>query len=297
VWGPSWVCWRNSAAYCGWAPLPPGACFSASVGWTHHGVSVGVGFGFGLGAAHFTFVSHDHFSERHVGAHSVKGHDVATAYRNTTVVNNYSVGANNRVINHGIGRETIAAASRTPIREASVQNLTQAGHRSTAANGVARVGSPVQRSSATTFVSHNGRVINTSSGQFTAQRSTVSNPGVNSSAQSRAVIAGGPGSQRSVPTYSRSYPNAGQSVQPSRSANATVGRSASAPSYQTPRASMPAARAQSVQRSFASSARAAASAPSYTPRSFASAGGGGAQSRGAPASGGNMSSRSFAARR
>jgi len=27
VWGPSWVSWRYSDDYCGWAPLPPSACF------------------------------------------------------------------------------------------------------------------------------------------------------------------------------------------------------------------------------------------------------------------------------
>lgn len=296
-WGPAWVSWRNSATYCGWAPLPPGACFSASLGWTFHGASVGLGFGFGLGAAHFTFVAHDRFSERHVGGHSLRGHEVGTVYRNTSVVNNYAVGANNRVINRGIGRETIAAAARTPIREASVQNLTQAGNRSTAANGVNRIGSPIQRSTASTFVSHNGRVINTSSRQFTAQRSAASSPGVNSGASSRAVIAGGNTPQRSVPTYSRNYPNAGQSVQPSRSANATVGRSASAPTYQTPRYSMPAARPQSVQRSMAPSTRAVASAPRYTPRSFGSVARGGTAVRGGHSSGGNMSGRAFAARR
>lgn len=296
VWGPSWVSWRSSSAYCGWAPLPPGACFSAGVGWTYYGGSVGVGFGFGLGAAHFTFVSQDCFSERHVGKYSIHGNNVATAYRNTAVVNNYAVGANNRVINRGIGRETITAASRTPIREASVQNLTQAANRSTAANGATRGGSPVQRSSATTFVSHNGRVINTSSRQFTAQRSAVSSPAVNSGASSRAVIAGGPGTQRSVPNYSRSYANAGQSVQPSRSANATVGRSASAPNYQAQRYAMAAARPQSVQRSVAQSPRAVASAPRYTPRAVGSVARGGTAVRGA-SSGGNMSGRAFAARR
>lgn len=33
VWGPAWVSWRQSADYCGWAPLPPAARFVAGVGF------------------------------------------------------------------------------------------------------------------------------------------------------------------------------------------------------------------------------------------------------------------------
>ena len=33
VWGPSWVTWRYSDDYCGWAPLPPGAIYRAGVGF------------------------------------------------------------------------------------------------------------------------------------------------------------------------------------------------------------------------------------------------------------------------
>src|ERR1051325_1361989 len=139
VWGPAWVCWRNSATHCGWAPLPPGACFTAGLGWTWHGAHVGIDFGFGLAAAHFTFVGHDHFSDRHVGGHSLRGHDAIAAYNNTTVLNNYAMGANNRVINHGIARETIAAASRTPIHEVAVRDLPR-GNSVSMPDRVSRVG-------------------------------------------------------------------------------------------------------------------------------------------------------------
>jgi hypothetical protein len=37
VWGPSWVSWRYSAGYCGWAPLPPAACWSVGFGFTYGG--------------------------------------------------------------------------------------------------------------------------------------------------------------------------------------------------------------------------------------------------------------------
>src|SRR4051812_11714894 len=34
VWGPAWVSWRYADAYCGWAPLPPTACYRPGFGFT-----------------------------------------------------------------------------------------------------------------------------------------------------------------------------------------------------------------------------------------------------------------------
>src|SRR5206468_1232576 len=50
VWGPSWVCWRQSDAYCGWAPLPPAARFEVGVGLVFNHGHVGTSFDFGLNA-------------------------------------------------------------------------------------------------------------------------------------------------------------------------------------------------------------------------------------------------------
>ncbi|HTD67870.1 MAG TPA: DUF6600 domain-containing protein [Candidatus Limnocylindria bacterium] len=120
VWGPSWVSWRNSGSWCGWAPLPPKACFSAGIGWTFGGARVGVDCGFGLRADHFTFVAHKDFASRQIGVHALRGSHANAAFQNTTVINNYAVGANNRIINQGMGRQTIAAAGGTPIREVAL---------------------------------------------------------------------------------------------------------------------------------------------------------------------------------
>ena len=51
VWGPSWVSWRYSNDYCGWAPLPPAACYRPGLGFSYHDRSVGIGFDFGIGAS------------------------------------------------------------------------------------------------------------------------------------------------------------------------------------------------------------------------------------------------------
>jgi hypothetical protein len=121
-WGASWVCWRNSSRHCGWAALPPGAHFRDGH-WNFRGARVGADFDFGIRSSHFNFVEHSHFADRHVGRQTVAGNGAQNVFRNSTVANNYSVGANNRVVNHGVGRETIAAASQTPIRNVSVQEL------------------------------------------------------------------------------------------------------------------------------------------------------------------------------
>lgn len=114
TWGPAWVSWRNSDRHCGWAPLPPGACYGAKEGWTHHGKRVGTDCDFGLRSGDFTFVAREHFSERQLNGHSLRGADLANAYRNTTVRNNYLTGPNNRVINQGVASAT-AAARRAPF--------------------------------------------------------------------------------------------------------------------------------------------------------------------------------------
>ena len=61
VWGPSWVTWRYSVDYCGWAPLPPFTVFVSGIGFIYRGAAVGVGFDFGLGAGFFTFVPDQRF--------------------------------------------------------------------------------------------------------------------------------------------------------------------------------------------------------------------------------------------
>jgi hypothetical protein len=277
VWGPSWVCWRNSASFCGWAPLPPGACFTAGIGWTHHGRRVGFDFGFGLAAAHFTFVSHDRFSDRHVRGHSLRGHDAANAYRNTTVVNNYAAGANNRVVNHGVGRQTIAAASHTPIREVAVRELPRGGGQNVSMpDRVSRVGnsevvfrpgaqiSAVPRTATASASFRSGA--NQPARQTVATRSTTSSSGalgqriqpmrnnaaVPAARVQRSVGVNAP-SQRAAPNYSQGFVNRGGVIQPSRSVNAAPAfRANPTPQYQARTFSRPSAPAVSPQRSFGS---------------------------------------------
>jgi hypothetical protein len=122
VWGPSWVSWRYSDGYCGWAPLPPEALFVSGVGFTFHSRHVSIGFDFGLSDFHYSFVHLNNFCDYSPYRYVVPRARVQNFYRNTTVINNYIVGNNNTVINRGIGRETVARSSQTRIREVSVRD-------------------------------------------------------------------------------------------------------------------------------------------------------------------------------
>ncbi len=121
VWGPAWVSWRYSDAYCGWAALPPTACYRPGFGFTYFGRSVGFGFGFGLTANRFVFVPTAHFHDRWPGRFRVQHQEVTRVY-NTTIVHNQIIrGNNNLLINRGIPVDRVAAATHTEIRPIHVR--------------------------------------------------------------------------------------------------------------------------------------------------------------------------------
>jgi hypothetical protein len=120
VWAPSWVSWRYNAGYCGWAPLPPEAHFVSGVGFTYYGNHVAVGFDFGLSYYNYAFVSVNNFCDYAPYRYVVPYNQVQNFYRNTTVINNYA-SHNGYVVNHGFGRDTVAQASQTRVREVSIR--------------------------------------------------------------------------------------------------------------------------------------------------------------------------------
>jgi hypothetical protein len=121
VWGPSWVTWRSSDDYCGWAPLPPLAVYREGVGFFYNGLAVSVGFDFGLNWNCFAFVPIGHFCDRHPRRYCVASAQVTQIYNHTTVINNFGV-HNHNFVNHGIDPEHIAAVTRTPIHPISIRD-------------------------------------------------------------------------------------------------------------------------------------------------------------------------------
>lgn len=116
VWGPSWVSWRYTPDYCGWAPLPPSAYYRPGYGFSYYGRSVGIGFGFGLSANYYCFVPTRNFHGRHIHHHRLPHHRERELYRHTRPLQRYDRDERNRVVNRGIPVEHVRAASRSDIR-------------------------------------------------------------------------------------------------------------------------------------------------------------------------------------
>ncbi len=127
VWGPSWVTWRMSGNYLGWAPLPPGAIWVAGRGLSFKGQIAGVNFNFGVPYQHYTFVPNRQVFHRKPGLIALAPREVSQIFRQTSVVNNLIVGDNNVVVNNGIPVERIASYTSDPIRLVSIQTISADG--------------------------------------------------------------------------------------------------------------------------------------------------------------------------
>ncbi len=123
VWGPSWVSWRYTDAYCGWAPLPPCAWYSPGIGLTYWGSHVGVSFTFGLSAGCYSFVSWNHFNGHHP-------HDYAVPYGHRQHIYDQSVvatrisGSRNNVFNHGIPVEHVERATGRSVNRVAIHEVS-----------------------------------------------------------------------------------------------------------------------------------------------------------------------------
>ena len=148
-WAPAWVFWRHAEVdlAVGWAPLPVGAVVVEG-GYLWHGARVGLGFDFGLGEGMFVFVGFNHFQEdffRMRGRewawhmHGERLHDV---YRRSVVRNEFHRDAGGRLINNGIGRERIQAATHGRLERADFQERKPVGDRSTLARDHAQRAAP-----------------------------------------------------------------------------------------------------------------------------------------------------------
>jgi hypothetical protein len=125
VWGPSWVTWRSSTEYCGWAPLPPFSVYHPGIGFSYHGKNVAVNFGFGLPTSCFTFVSASHFCAPNPGYYCVPQHEVTHIYGQTAVCNDYRW-HNHNICNNGVSVTIIGSAVHHPVRAVPIGSLVNA---------------------------------------------------------------------------------------------------------------------------------------------------------------------------
>ena len=121
TWGPSWVTWRYSDDYCGWAPLPPFTTFRDG-GFYYRGAAVRAGFNFGLGVNLFTFVPTRNFCDPHPRHYRVDHDQVERIYGRSTAINDFHE-RDHRVINVGIAPGHITRVTHTAIREYPVRDL------------------------------------------------------------------------------------------------------------------------------------------------------------------------------
>jgi hypothetical protein len=121
VWGPAWVNWRYTRDYCGWAPLPPTACFRPGFGFTYFGRHVGFDFGFGLSIGDFSFVGNNFFCDRHLRNHLVAEHHVRGFFDHSFVARGV-LDKNRTFINTGIPPSRVAAATHTPIHRMHIRD-------------------------------------------------------------------------------------------------------------------------------------------------------------------------------
>src|SRR5690606_31003777 len=103
-WGPSWVHWRHSDGYYGWAPLGPGVHINVSVNIPVH---------------HWVFVPHRHFTSHRVYHYYVPRPRVNRIYHKTVVINNVYVN-NNVTYVSGPSRRDIERRTRRSVTVRSV---------------------------------------------------------------------------------------------------------------------------------------------------------------------------------
>ena len=122
VWAPSWVTWRSSTEYCGWAPLPPYTVYNPGVGFCYRGNNVAVSFDFGLSAGCFNFVSVGNLCQPQPRQHCVPPQQVNNFYNSTVVINNFNCKQKN-ICNDGVSVTVIGQAARRPIPTVPVHSM------------------------------------------------------------------------------------------------------------------------------------------------------------------------------
>ena len=140
TWGPAWVSWRYSDAYCGWAPLPPAAHWRHGVGFSYHDTHVGSSFGFNLSWDYFTVVSYSRLCERRPFDHHIPRHQAEHFHKNSTVVN-IAANRTHTMINHGVPRDRVSKASRSEVPHVSVRDLPRGSGHSNRPDSLTREGS------------------------------------------------------------------------------------------------------------------------------------------------------------
>ena len=131
VWAPSWVCWRYTTDYCGWAPLPPLTTYRSGVGVVYRGDKVTAGFDFGLNVGSFFFVATKNFCDHDLRRYRIDEQDAHRIYGSTRVSLGIDSDEQHRALfNRGVPRRDVAAATQREIKPVAIHyERSRAGER------------------------------------------------------------------------------------------------------------------------------------------------------------------------
>jgi len=124
VWGPSWVTWRCSDDYFGWAPLPPGSEYVDGSGFVYDGSIVSPDFDFGLAPDYFIFVMAQDFCDPHPSLHRIDRGRISTVYHQTTALNQFDRDDRLGFINHGIDPRRVSRATHVAIQPLAIHETS-----------------------------------------------------------------------------------------------------------------------------------------------------------------------------
>ncbi len=116
TWAPSWVCWRRTPVYCGWAPLPPQAVYEPEHGFVYLGGRVGPECDFGISLGHFSFVHYKNVMDRNLHLYCLPPRQVQPVFVQSVVVNKYVWGRDRVVMNQGLDPAHIKAFTRAEVK-------------------------------------------------------------------------------------------------------------------------------------------------------------------------------------
>jgi hypothetical protein len=110
LWASSWVVWRSTGSYFGWAPLPPGATRLAAAK--------------AVPASSFVFVSAESFLSRNLPGKIVPAPRAGLLFARSKLAGSYST-VNNKMMINGISREAVAAAARKEIKRVTLRSVAE----------------------------------------------------------------------------------------------------------------------------------------------------------------------------
>lgn len=124
TWGPSWVVWRSSGNYCGWAPLPPNSLYRQGAGFVFNGKAVSAGFDFGIDANRFTFVPIRNVLDPHPERSRLDKAKLSGVFKRTKVYNNLDF-KNGAIVNNGFPIGQIVAVTGKPVVPYKIKATTR----------------------------------------------------------------------------------------------------------------------------------------------------------------------------